>query len=72
MTISTILKAAQASDFLAAVPALLGFQPSESVVLVPFRGQRTTGALRIDPPHHRGCRRCGGFRRRSAVQDRRR
>jgi len=50
MTISTILKAAQASDFLAAVPALLGFQPSESVVLVPFRGQRTTGALRIDLP----------------------
>ncbi|KDA04524.1 hypothetical protein DC31_06485 [Microbacterium sp. CH12i] len=50
MTITTILKAAQASDFLAAVPALLGFQPSESVVLVPFRGNATAGAMRIDLP----------------------
>ncbi len=47
---STIHKATQPSDFLAAVPALLGFQPSESVVVVPFAGSRTVGAMRFDLP----------------------
>lgn len=50
MTISTIIKAEQASDFLAAIPALLGHQPSDSVVVVPFRDTRTTGAMRFDLP----------------------
>lgn len=50
MTITTILKAEQASDFLAAIPALLGYQPSESVVVVPFQGTRTVGAMRLDLP----------------------
>lgn len=50
MTISTILKAEQASDFLAAIPALVGHQPTDSVVVVPFRGTRTIGAMRFDLP----------------------
>ena len=50
MKTTTILKAEQAGDFLAAVPALLGYQPSESAVIVPFRGHRTIGAMRLDLP----------------------
>ena len=50
MTITTILKTAEARDFLAAIPALLGFQPSESAVVVPFHGNRTIGAMRFDLP----------------------
>lgn len=47
---TTILKATQASELLAAIPALLGFQPHDSVVVVPFRGTRTVGAMRLDLP----------------------
>lgn len=50
MKTTTILEAAQASEFLAAIPALLGFQPSDSAVVVPFRGNRTAGAMRFDLP----------------------
>lgn len=45
---STIIKAAGAEDFLTAVPAMLGYQPSESVVIIPFAGTRTVGAMRFD------------------------
>ncbi|WP_417541426.1 DUF4192 family protein [Microbacterium maritypicum] len=45
---TTIIKAAGAEDFLTAVPAMLGYQPSESVVIIPFAGTRTVGAMRFD------------------------
>ena len=47
---TTIHKATQPSDFLAVVPALLGYQPSESVVVIPFAGPRSLGAMRFDLP----------------------
>jgi hypothetical protein len=47
---TTIIKTAEAQDFLALVPHLTGFQPHQSIVLVAFRGNRTCGALRIDLP----------------------
>jgi hypothetical protein len=45
-----IVKASTAADFLASVPSLVGFTPSNSVVLVAFRGKRTCGAIRFDVP----------------------
>jgi hypothetical protein len=56
---TTIVKTAHAKDFLALVPQLVGFQPSESIVFVAFRGSRTCAAVRFDLPddsseqHHR-------------------
>lgn len=47
---TTIHKATQPSDFLAAVPSMLGYQPTESVVVIPFAGPRTVGAMRFDLP----------------------
>jgi hypothetical protein len=47
---TTIIKTAEAQDFLALVPHLTGFQPQQSIVLVAFRGNRTCGALRLDLP----------------------
>ncbi|GHD43237.1 DUF4192 family protein [Mycetocola manganoxydans] len=47
---NTIIKATDASDFLALVPHLVGFGPRDSIVLVVFRGNRTCGALRLDLP----------------------
>lgn len=46
----TVIKAADGADFLALVPHLLGYQPTESLVIVAFRGKRTCGALRFDLP----------------------
>jgi hypothetical protein len=48
--VTTTIKASTAGDFLALVPSLLGFQPSESLVIVPFKGNRTLGAMRVDLP----------------------
>lgn len=42
--------ASQTSDFVALVPRLLGFQPQDSVVVVPFVGTRSVGAMRVDLP----------------------
>ncbi|GAB3606883.1 hypothetical protein GCM10027413_22920 [Conyzicola nivalis] len=42
--------AANAADFLAVVPHLVGFEPRNSIVFVAFRGRRTCGALRFDLP----------------------
>jgi hypothetical protein len=56
---TTIVKTTHAKDFLALVPQLVGFQPSESIVFVAFRGSRTCAAVRFDLPddsseqHHR-------------------
>jgi len=45
---TTIIKAASAAQFLGLVPHLLGFRPTRSMVLVPFAGPRSLGAMRID------------------------
>lgn len=47
---TTIIKAANAEQFLAFVPRLLGFRPTQSLVLVPFDGSRSLGAMRLDLP----------------------
>jgi hypothetical protein len=47
---TTIYRAAGAADFLALVPRLLGYRASRSIVLIPFDGNRTLGALRMDLP----------------------
>lgn len=45
-----IVKAANAAQFLSVVPRMLGFLPQRSVVLVPFDGARSLGAMRFDLP----------------------
>lgn len=47
---TTIVRAADAAQFLSLVPRMLGFAPVRSVVLVPFAGSRSLGAMRIDLP----------------------
>lgn len=47
---TTIIRAEEAHDFLALVPALAGFRPQRSIVCVAFRGTRTVGVLRYDLP----------------------
>lgn len=47
---TTIIKAANAADFLALVPHLAGYTPSNSLVLVPFHRNRTLGVMRFDLP----------------------
>jgi len=44
------MKASGSAEFLGLVPALAGFTPMQSIVLTPFEGKRTYGALRIDLP----------------------
>jgi hypothetical protein len=45
-----VVHAAGAAEFLATVPHLAGYVPRDSLVLVPFAGRRTLGAMRIDLP----------------------
>lgn len=47
---TTIVKAADAAHFLSLVPAMLGFTPTHSLVLVPFHRVRSIGAMRMDLP----------------------
>ncbi|MGF3056119.1 DUF4192 family protein [Microbacterium sp. YY-01] len=47
---TTILRASGAPQLLAAIPALAGYTPSNSVVLIPFDRGRSQGALRLDLP----------------------
>lgn len=47
---TSVIRAAGAADFLALVPHLVGFTPTRSIVLVPFEGSRSLGALRFDLP----------------------
>ena len=47
---TTIIKAADAAEFLSLVPRMLGYQPTESLVMIPFAGARSLGALRFDLP----------------------
>ncbi|MDQ1217432.1 DUF4192 family protein [Microbacterium arborescens] len=47
---TTTVRAADAAHFLSLVPHLLGFVPSRSLVVVPFAGSRSLGAMRVDLP----------------------
>ncbi|MEU1971969.1 DUF4192 family protein [Microbacterium sp. NPDC019599] len=47
---TTIVKAANAAQFLALVPRMLGYRPTRSLVLIPFAGSRSLGAMRVDLP----------------------
>lgn len=47
---TTIIRAADAAEFLALVPRLAGCRPVRSVALVPFGGKRTLGVMRADLP----------------------
>lgn len=47
---NTVLKATDSAEFLGLVPALAGFTPRQSIVLLPFRRSRAHGAMRIDLP----------------------
>ena len=47
---TTIIRAEAAHDFLALVPALVGYRPARSVLCVAFDGNRTGGVLRHDLP----------------------
>lgn len=47
---TTVLRASDSADFLRVVPALAGFTPRRSIVLLPFHGTRTHGAMRLDLP----------------------
>lgn len=49
---TTIVKAADAAQFLALVPRLLGFTPRKSVVIVPMNGGRSLGGMRLDLPEN--------------------
>lgn len=47
---TTVLRASDSAQFLSIVPSLAGFTPRESLVLLPFTGSRTAGAMRLDLP----------------------
>lgn len=47
---TTVLRASDSADFLGIVPALAGFTPRRSIVILPFHGSRTHGAMRLDLP----------------------
>jgi hypothetical protein len=47
---TTLLRASSSAEFLGLVPALAGFTPTQSVVLLPFHGSRAYGAMRMDLP----------------------
>lgn len=47
---TTIVKAANAAQFLSLIPKMLGYRPTRSLVLVPFHGPRSIGAMRLDLP----------------------
>lgn len=48
-----IMRATTAADFLSAIPAMLGYQPKNSIVCVAFRGRRTGEVIRLDLPPQR-------------------
>lgn len=47
---TTTVKAADAAQFLALVPRMLGYTPTRSVVVVPMGGPRSLGGMRLDLP----------------------
>ena len=46
----TVVKAADAAQFLSVVPRMLGYHPTRSLVVIPFHGGRSLGAMRFDLP----------------------
>lgn len=46
----TILRSSTTADLLATVPAICGFTARNSVVVIPFSGKRSRGAMRMDLP----------------------
>lgn len=46
----TVVKAADAAQFLSVVPRMLGYHPTRSLVVIPFHGARSLGAMRFDLP----------------------
>jgi len=48
---TTIIKAAGPAEFLSLVPRMLGYVPARSLVLIPFAGSRSLGAMRFDLPY---------------------
>jgi hypothetical protein len=50
LPMTTTVKAANAAQFLSLVPKMLGYRPAHSLVLVPFAGSRSIGAMRFDLP----------------------
>lgn len=47
---TTTVRAADAAQFLALVPRMLGYTPTRSVVVVPMGGSRSLGGMRLDLP----------------------
>lgn len=47
---TTIVRAAGAAEFLSLIPRMLGYVPSRSLVIIPFAGSRSLGAMRFDLP----------------------
>lgn len=45
-----IIKATEPAQLLSLFPAMLGYSPRDSVVILAFRGKRTCGTVRIDLP----------------------
>ncbi|MFB7891581.1 DUF4192 family protein [Microbacterium sp. NPDC056044] len=50
----TVVKAADAAQFLSFVPRMLGYHPKQSLVVIPFHGARSLGAMRFDLPDDAG------------------
>ena len=46
----TVVKAADAAQFLSFLPRMLGYRPRRSLVVVPFDGNRSLGVMRFDLP----------------------
>ena len=46
----TVVKAADAAQFLSVVPHMLGYRPTQSLVVIPFHSARSLGAMRFDLP----------------------
>ena len=47
---TTIIRTTEPADLLGLVPLLAGFTPTQSLVMLPFHGARTQGAMRVDLP----------------------
>ncbi|QTV80172.1 DUF4192 family protein [Microbacterium sp. NIBRBAC000506063] len=48
---TTIVRVTRPAELLGLIPALAGFTPRRSLVLLPFEGSRAHSALRLDLPH---------------------
>lgn len=53
-SMTNIVKAADAAQFISLIPSMLGYAPKNSVVLIPFADGRTAGGLRMDLPRADG------------------